>query len=43
MPRLVMKFITVGRVEQYKYVGTVVDNKLTFDRNLDTFPKNVTP
>ena len=35
--------VTVKKVQEYKYLGTILDNKLAFDRNFDTIHKNVNP
>ena len=31
---LIIEGVTVGRVNEYKYLGTVLDNKLTFECNI---------
>ena len=39
MPSLFIKGKQVERVNEYKYLGTVIDNKLTFDANADVIHK----
>ena len=35
MPELIIDDVAVERVDEYRYLGTVLDNNLTFDRNVD--------
>ena len=39
MPELIIDDVAVERVAEYRYLGTVLDNNLTFDRNVDTIHK----
>ena len=39
VPELIIDDVAVERVDKYRYLGTVLDNNLTFDRNVDTIHK----
>ena len=39
VPELIIDDVAVERVAEYRYLGTVKDNKFTFDRNVDTIHK----
>ena len=39
VPELIIDDVAVERVAEYRYLGTVLDNNLTFDRNDDTIHK----
>ena len=41
IPDLFTDGVKVGRVTEYKYLGTVLDNKLKFNKNTDLFTKDV--
>ena len=36
VPELIIDDVAVERVAEYRYLGTVLGNNLTFDRNVDT-------
>ena len=36
VPELIIDDVVVERVAEYRYLGTVLDNNLTFDKNVDT-------
>ena len=40
VPELIIDDVAVERVAEYRYLGTVLDNNLTFDRNVDTVVHN---
>ena len=42
VPELIIDDVAVERVAEYRYLGTVLDNNLTFDRNVDTI-RNARP
>ena len=39
VPELIIDDVAVERVAEYRYLGTVLDNNLTFDRYVDTIHK----
>ena len=39
VPELIIDDVAVERVAEYRYLGTVLDNNLTFDRNVDIIHK----
>ena len=39
VPELIIDDVVVERVAEYRYLGTVLDNNLTFDKNVDTIHK----
>ena len=39
VPELIIEDVAVEIVAEYRYLGTVLDNNLTFDRNVDTLHK----
>ena len=39
VPDLFIDDVAVERVDEYKYLGTVLDNNLTFDSNADSIHK----
>ena len=39
VPELIIDVVAFERVAEYRYLGTVLDNNLTFDRNVDTIHK----
>ena len=43
VPELIIDDVAVERVDEYRYVGTVLNNHLTFDRNVDTIHKKSVP
>ena len=40
IPGLFTDGVKVERVTEYKYLGTVLDNKLNFNKNTDLFTKD---
>ena len=39
VPELIIDDVVVERVAEYRYLGTVLDNNLTFDKNVETIHK----
>ena len=39
VPDLIIDDVAVERVDEYRYLGTVLDNNLTFDSNVDIIHK----
>ena len=41
VPELIIDDVVVERVAEYRYLGTVLDNNLTFDKNVKPYTRNV--